>query len=182
MATLIDKINAFENLPEQTVYHFNKLFPSSEITSGNLQDEVTIGIPTGPENVRSLLVNGGEVFHLFHINSISDNEEIQLPLGRSNAVTYVRVARKVAETNEGTENTILDEDEMKLEPLHYLLLQYFRGCASPYHTQPEIANKLSRSVRAIRDNMKAMDQLNIISIDKSSEHNRMKIAVNEDWA
>lgn len=172
--TLIDKIGAFENAPAQTLCEFNKIFHSDGITFGNLEDEVVIGKILGPVNVRSIFIGGKEYSHTFDITS-----SVHMP-GES----YVNFDEKgvtSVTTNENLKNDFLTEQEMEMNPFEYMLLQYFRGAQSPYHTQEEIAVKLRKSSRGIRNVLRRMEEGGIITTQIVPKLHRMHVTITEDW-
>lgn len=66
-------INQFEELPEQTVGEFNRIFPQSKITGYSNDAKVEIGEVSG--NVRKIIINDAEFFwhELSHFNT-EDNK------------------------------------------------------------------------------------------------------------
>lgn len=192
---MIDRINKFEALPEQTVAEFNKIFYDNQITQGRLEAEVEIGEILGPANVRELIVDGVKTRHEFriHTNAPALYEAFLLDVQGARSQGYpkddyvktsapkVRRNMQEQQSNANLENLVLEDKEMKLEPIEYMLLQYFRGCQSVFHTQPEIASKISKSVRTIRDTLKRMEEKQILQTNVIPEIHKMAITVNEEW-
>jgi len=160
------KIKKFEAMPEQNLKQFNEVFTDSTLT-GNENAEVKIGPIVGPSNVRMLLVGGEEVVHKF---------TVAVFLGREG-----RLIGEPTTTNAKLENEIMTEKEMGLEPVEYMMLQYLRGCQSSLHTQLEIADKLNKSVRGVRNTLKQMEEKEIITIVPLLNIHRLEINVNEVW-
>jgi DNA-binding MarR family transcriptional regulator len=192
------KINQFESLTEQTLRTFNELFTDCPILEAvNADAEVEIGEVVGPDNVRRVLVDGKELIHSFKLNSDYQSllpqcvqtgdftEELEV---RKEALTLQKqklglTARDAAiETNARLENLIITERELALEPSEYVLLQYLRGCQSPYHTQLEIAEKTRRAVRTVRKALKSLEKSKAIRIEMIASMHRMAVFVNEDWS
>lgn len=173
--TLIDKILAFENAPEQTVCEFNKIFHSDGLTFGNLEDEVAIGKPLGPVNVRALTVGGKEYAHSFSIP-----QTLSLP-GGNDHIAFSEKGALTVTTNDQLENSILEEKEMEMDSFEYKLLQYFRGSESPYHTQEGIALRLKVSARGVRNVLKRMEQGGIIKTQNVAKLHRMYITIQDEW-
>ncbi len=168
MATLIDKINKFESLRTQNVFEFNKIFIGSEITQGRLEWEVVIGDILGPENVREVFVNAVSTRHVFVIQTgvpTLSSEFNFLDKGKGD----FRL------------NSVLEEKEMELEPVEYMMLQYFRGCQNTLHTQVEIALKLKKSSKGIRNSMKSMEKKNILKAEVIPQLHKIAVTINEDW-
>lgn len=195
MATLIDKINQFESLPKQTVFHFNKIFVGNELSEGNLSDEVTIEDIAGPANVRFLTVGDKRIKHEFNITKNEEfspieesNEEPRLKpqakkarfkFVQSNGTSYL--TRKKLSDNETAENLVLEDREMQLDPIEYMVLQYLRGCVSVYHTQVGIASRLNKSDRGIRNVLNRMEEKNIIKVKSLPNHHRIEVKIAEEW-
>lgn len=177
------KISEFENSPEQDVKTFNKIFTDCPLNVNNYSPraEVEIGPILGPEMRRELFVDGVKIEHTFR-------EDFFLPLDlpTNGAVKVFQNKRGSATvttiTNQNLENLVIEEKEFDLEPIEYMMLQYLRGCQSEYHTQPEIAGKLKRSLRGIRNCLKSMEQKNIIKVNNIPAHHKLHISINEDWA
>ncbi len=167
MATLIDKINTFENLPQQTVENFNSIFPQTPILFGKNSDEVEIGKILGPVNMRELRVGEEITKHLFSIVT----------------TTTVTSANKSGEydVNGTLRNNVMEEKEMELDPFEYKLLQYFRGSPSTFHTQKEIAEKLKISLRNVQSIIKRMKERGLVSAEHLVSIHKMEIVVNEEW-
>lgn len=176
MATLIDKLNLFENSANQTVAQFNKIFIGNELSTGNLEDEVVIGEIVGPEDVRILTVGNTKLEHSFTVTVQTMPGIERVSLDKTG-----RLAVQVHTSNENLENLILEEKEMEMEPIEYVLLQYFRGSQSPYHTQVEIAARLRKSARGIRGVLKRMEEKQIIKQKNDPTVHKILVTVNEEW-
>lgn len=184
-----NKIKEFEELPEQTLREFNRVFSGNEL---DFNPSVEIGEIVGPANVRKVLVDGKEVKHAFNTTvSLNDLIPMDAPLGDW---SRDKECREEAEeerkkfhsngitTNAELENMIMTEAEMKLEPVEYKLLQYFRGCQSPYHTQDEIGGRLGITTRSLRDVMKRMEQKGIITTEiVIVSVSRTYVVINDEW-
>lgn len=174
-----EKIKLFESLPEQTVQKFNEVFPESilNVNKFNPTSEVEIDDIVGPENRRHLYIDEERIVHTF---------EIELPkiLDENTSARNAVLMRKdgTLETNASLENMVMEEKEMELEPIEYVVLQYLRGCQNPYHTQVEIAAKLRRSSKGIRNVLKKMEEKQIIATKSIVNQQRMLITINEEWA
>jgi hypothetical protein len=161
---LINKINKFEAQPMQTVEVFNKLFTNCPIEGRDNTAEVEIGEILGPVHVRQLYVNGVAVPHSFE------------SMGELSEETRENVT-----TNENLDNVVITPKELELDPVEYVVLQYLRGCQSPYHTQIEIASKVNKSVRGIRDVLKRMESKEIITMKPLTGLQRISISITENW-
>lgn len=167
MSSLIDLINKFENSLQQDVKTFNTVFPLCPLLIGIPSDEVEIGKILGPVNMRELKVGQKEISHLFNIVTTSKFTE---------GFKYSEFA-----TNDSSENLVLDEKELKLDPFEYKLLQYFRGCQSNLHTQQEIAARMFKSLKGVRSALTRMEKKNIIKSTNLVSIRKMSIAINEEW-
>lgn len=188
MKTLIDKIKEFESGTE-TVESFNTIFNNCQITDQDLDSVITIGTPVSPETVREVTINGITFRHDFKpvMQSIAPVEgDIKfwneyVPHNKR-GVLFTKDNNPSVKIVYNTENIVMTEKEMGLEPIHYFILQYLRGCENPYHTQQEIANKLNLVVRTIRDQLHKMVELNIITTSKDiSNKTKTKILIKEEW-
>lgn len=187
------KILEFENALEQTVKTFNELFVECKIPSYIekedkkllvlTSDEVEIGEIIGPDLVRKVYVNGVEVRHIFvpeFLMPLDIPEEV-MNGAKNNRNIFMRKENTLM-TNEDLENTVMSDEEMKLDPMEYVLLQYLRGCQSPYHTQIEMADKLNKSRRGLRNVIRRLEEKNIIETKNIVNHHRIYIKINEEWA
>lgn len=175
------KIHKFEQSTEQTVETFNKIFPESKLNF-SADAEVEIGEIVGPETRRVLLIDGKEIHHTFHSEVLMP---LDLPEDLVSDQDYKRVfLRKdnTVITNANLENVVMSEEEMKLEPVEYVILQYLRGSQSPYHTQLEMAQRLNKSARGLRDVIRRMESKKMITVKNIVNHHRFYITVNEEWA
>jgi hypothetical protein len=170
------KINQFENAPEQTVSTFNDIFKDCQLLNFPQDAEVEIGEIIGPDLVRAIFVGGVKIKHTFV-------QEFIIPLDMPFDLRSV-VMRKdnMLVTNEELENLEMTEEEMKLDPYEYIVLQYLRGCQSPYHTQLEMAKKLNKSARGLRTVLKRLESKKIIETKNIVNHQRIHIRITEDWA
>jgi biotin operon repressor len=161
------KINQFEALPEQTLKEFNAIFNKSPI-EGDGTSEVEIGEVLGPATVRRVTIGNRSIAHRF--NELDESAE--LILAKEGAFE---------ETNAESENEVMTKKEMELEPLQYMLLQYLRGCTSQFHTQIEIAEKLGKSNRTIREAMRDMEGMGIFTVTSVKAIHRLKVVLTEEW-
>jgi hypothetical protein len=165
--TIGTRINKFENSAKQTVEEFNKLFKENKLDGFSNDMEVEIGDMIGP-NERLVTVGGVEMKHDFN-PGLGELGESFMNIGD---IT----------TNRELENEVMTEKEMELEPLEYMILQYLRGARSQFHTQIEIAGKLNKSVRRVRDIMHSLEERKIIEVKNITNIQRLKITVAEAWA
>lgn len=195
--TLIDNINAFESLADETVQSFNSIFVHCPIVGENLSDIVTIGGPCSPETVRFITVGEKVLRHDFkpHVDESDFPEsagnhgiltgewkarkEAGLPFWKDKNGNYVEERHNFKPRFNTGDNFVMTRQEMELEPVHYFILQYLRGCEHDYHTQTEIGEKLNISVRSIRDNLHKMQELGIIKQEVSKQ--KTKITIDEKW-
>jgi hypothetical protein len=161
-----NKIHQFEALPEHKLKLFNQVFEFSPL-EGQDDDEVEIGDILGPATTRVVYVNGKPVKHSF---------EPVYPFGDE------RMYVKELETNEELSNQIMSEEEMKLEPIQYMLLQYLRGCQRPFHTKLEIADKLNKSAKNIGTVLRGLEERNVLKTRSIPSMHKLEITLNEEWA
>lgn len=161
-----NKIHKFEELPEQKLKQFNEVFEFSPL-EGRDEDEVEIGDVLGPATTRIVYVNGKPVKHCFLP---------VYPFGEERGFV------KELATNEQLENQIMSEEEMKLEPIEYVVLQYLRGCQSPYHTKLEIAGKLNKSAKNIGTVLRGLEEKNIVTTRSIPSMHKIEITLTEEWA
>lgn len=173
------KINEFEALPVQTLRQFNRVFEESCL-EGRDCAEVEIGEIIGPANVRRLLVDGKEIVHTF--NELDESTALLFGVEDRSMLVLRESGGATISTNAENENLVMQEREMALEPLEYMILQYLRGCTSPYHTQNEIAEKLGKSSRTVRTVLRDMEEKGILESSAVKSFHRIKITLKEEWA
>jgi biotin operon repressor len=182
MKSFIDRIEEFESGELQTVSKFNSLFVDAPLVWNNQNAEVEVLGIVGPANVREILVDGCRKRHEFPLpldESRYHDEEAYDPslIDENDTKKYL----KNYPTNEGKENFVLTNDEMKLDPFEYFIMQYLRGCDSPYHTTTEIAKKLNMSTKTVHRHTKNMQEKGMIVITSEIRFQRIHIKVTDAW-
>jgi len=170
-ATIIDKINKFENLPRQTVAEFNLIFTEQALEASS-EALVEIGAILGPVNRRELRVGGISLPYDFHIPT----EDPYSP----NRLGYVKKGTD-DDTNANLENTMLEERELEMDPFEYFLLQYFRGSLSNIHTQSEIAARIKKSAKGVGNVIRRMEENGIIEVVPTKLQSKIEVIVKEEW-
>lgn len=179
MKSIIDKINEFESGTEHTVEAFNLIFQDCPIEWNNPKAEVEVLGVVGPHNVRDIRVDGCRKRHEFVLpvsngTTYHDNEEL-VPFEDN------RKSLKDYPTNENTENIVLSSKELSLCPHEYFILQYLRGCESPYHTYVEISKKLNLADKTVVKYAKQMAAKGILQVSPEIRGHRVFIKIDNAW-
>ena len=166
-------IYRFENT-SGTVKDFNSIFKDCPLKWRNLEAEVEIGEPVGPDNTRELNIEGIAVKHVF---STPQSEEIEKAvIERKNHISLGTYA-----LNDDNENEVISTREANLGMAQYTLLQYLRGGQSPYYTITQISKFFNLTTKSVRKHLQDMESKGIIKMEATSLNERRSIIISEDW-
>jgi DNA-binding transcriptional ArsR family regulator len=78
-------------------------------------------------------------------------------------------------------NTVLSPKEVQLGQTKYFILQYLKGCPSPFLTARKIGQDLELTIRTVSQHLRDMREMGVISMEYEPIYQESKIEINHEY-